>query len=687
MATAGTINYDFTANTADLKNKLDDVDKEVDKKSSSIENSFKKIGSAIKVGLAATSAAGVAMVTSSVNAFAEYEQLSGGIETLFGKSADVMFEYAHDAYKTAGMSANKYMETATSFSASLLQGLGGDTEKAAQYANKAIIGMSDNANKMGTSMEAIQFAYQGFAKQNYTMLDNLKLGYGGTAAEMARLVNESGVMGKSFKATAKNINEVSFDKIIDAINVTQDRLKITGTTSKEASSTISGSFNSMTAAWDNFLVSLTDGEGDSMEFAFKDLYESAKTWLNNIIPVVEDVFYNIIGMIGDLAGKALSKFREKFGGWAGVIESVAIAVGVAVTVWKVWTGAIAAWTTAKTIATAAMTAFNAAASANPIGLIVTAIAAVVAGLIYFFTQTELGRQIFQGFMEFMGGVFSAIGGFIMGVVDAVVGFVGGVVETVSPIVDFFSGIFSAVWQIIQGVFIAIVALAVMWIEGWMNIILPIASWIYSNVIKPVGDFFAGLWNGAVAGVTGFVNGAMSVLGAIGNWINNNVIKPVAGFFAGLWNGVKAGIDGLAAGFRTVFGAIAGIVKAPINGIIKLVNGVISGINSLKVPDWVPVIGGSSPNLPKIPMLATGGIVGPQGGGSVIVAGDGGEDEWVVPESKMASLMEKIGDRAGRGDTININLSGVFATNPAEQRRVAEQIAEQLELIKKRRMEV
>ena len=175
-------------------------------------------------------ASGVAFLTkSSLEQYAEYEQLVGGVETLFKQSADIVQQYADNAYKTAGMSSNEYMDTVTSFSASLLQGLGGDTAKAAEVANQAITDMSDNANKMGTSMQMIQNAYQGFAKQNYTMLDNLKLGYGGTQEEMARLINDSGVLGDAFVATANNINEVSFDKIIEAIHVVQTNMGVTGT--------------------------------------------------------------------------------------------------------------------------------------------------------------------------------------------------------------------------------------------------------------------------------------------------------------------------------------------------------------------------------------------------------------------------------------------------------------------------
>ena len=208
-------------------------------------------------------ASGVAFLTkSSLEQYAEYEQLVGGVETLFKQSADIVQQYADNAYKTAGMSANEYMDTVTSFSASLLQGLGGDTAKAAEVANQAITDMSDNANKMGTSMQMIQNAYQGFAKQNYTMLDNLKLGYGGTQEEMARLINDSGVLGDAFVATANNINEVSFDKIIEAIHVVQTNMGVTGTTAAEAASTIEGSVASAKSAWTNLITGIADENAD-----------------------------------------------------------------------------------------------------------------------------------------------------------------------------------------------------------------------------------------------------------------------------------------------------------------------------------------------------------------------------------------------------------------------------------------
>ena len=229
----------------------DEASAQISNLSESLGNGLKK-AAAIGVGAVTSAAAGItALTTAAVNNYAEYEQLVGGVETLFKESANRIKTYADEAYRTAGLSANEYMSTVTSFSASLLQSLSGDTQAAAEYANQALTDMADNANKMGTSMEMIQNAYQGFAKQNYTMLDNLKLGYGGTATEMARLINDSGVLGDAMidlgdkQNIGAAIAEVGFAKIVEAIHVVQTEMGITGTTALEAEKTISGSVASM----------------------------------------------------------------------------------------------------------------------------------------------------------------------------------------------------------------------------------------------------------------------------------------------------------------------------------------------------------------------------------------------------------------------------------------------------------
>lgn len=258
---------------------------------------------AAKAGIATISAASAgigAIVKSSASAYADYEQNIGGVETLFKDNADTIVKYASEAYKTAGISANDYMQNVTSFSASLLQGLGGDTAQAAEIANEAMVDMSDNANKMGTDISSIQNAYQGFAKQNYTMLDNLKLGYGGTQSEMARLINDSGVLGDSIKVDEKTVNSVSFDKMIEAIHKVQTDLDITGTTSKEAATTVSGSLDSVKAAWANLMAGMGDKNAD-LKNLIKEMVSTVKTFAKNILPVIKQALSGVTTLISELA--------------------------------------------------------------------------------------------------------------------------------------------------------------------------------------------------------------------------------------------------------------------------------------------------------------------------------------------------------------------------------------------------
>lgn len=272
----------------------------VEKDSSKLKSILSKVGSVastamkgvgVAVGTATTAVAG--LVTASVNAYAEYEQLVGGVDTLFKSSSQKLQSYADIAYKTAGMSANEYMNTVTSFSASLLQSLGNDTEKATEYANQAVIDMSDNANKMGTSMESIQYAYQGFAKQNYTMLDNLKLGYGGTKEEMERLLEDAS------KLSGIEFDISSFADVTQAIHVIQENMGIAGTTAKEASTTIQGSLNSVKGAWENLLVGMTNPNAD-FDTLIQNLVDSIATAGENLLPAIEQALIGVSELIDSL---------------------------------------------------------------------------------------------------------------------------------------------------------------------------------------------------------------------------------------------------------------------------------------------------------------------------------------------------------------------------------------------------
>lgn len=262
--------------------------------SSAFGGALSAIGTAIAGAIAAGSAAVGTIIKDSVTKYADYEQLVGGVETLFEDSAGTVQKYAENAFKTAGMSANEYMETVTSFSASLLQSLGGDTEAAARVGDMAISDMADNANKMGSSMESIQNAYQGFAKQNYTMLDNLKLGYGGTKEEMERLLEDAS------KISGIEYDISSLSDVYEAIHVVQEEMGITGTTAAEASETISGSLATMGAAWDNLVTGMADPDAD-MGALIGNFAESAVTAAENIIPRVGEALSGLGDAVTGLA--------------------------------------------------------------------------------------------------------------------------------------------------------------------------------------------------------------------------------------------------------------------------------------------------------------------------------------------------------------------------------------------------
>lgn len=259
-----------------------------------------QLGSMLSTGIKGAVVAGVAglgaIIGGALTEGGALEQSIGGVETLFKDSASDVIAAANNAYKTAGVSANSYMEQVTSFSATLLQGLGGDTAAAAQYADQAIVQMADNANKMGTDIGSIQWAYQGFAKDNYTMLDNLKLGYGGTQSEMARLINDSGVLGDTIEVTAETVKDVPFSTIIDAIGVIQERLGIAGTAAEEAATTLTGSFASVKAAFSNVLAGLTLGQ--DLGPALNALATTLTTFLTaNLIPAITNILSALPGAL------------------------------------------------------------------------------------------------------------------------------------------------------------------------------------------------------------------------------------------------------------------------------------------------------------------------------------------------------------------------------------------------------
>lgn len=266
---------------------------------------------AIKDGIVEIGKATLEFGKDVVSSYGDFEQLEGGVKKLFGEDYQTVIKNAQNGFKTAGLSANEYMETVTSFSASLISSLGGDTAEAARLADRAIQDMSDNANTFGTDMQSIQNAYQGFAKGQFSMLDNLKLGYGGSRSEMERLITDAEKLNTSFKAQrdANGNLAMSFDDIVQAIGIVQDSMNITGTTAKEASGTISGSIASMQSAWQNFVTGIGSSDAD-IDLLLNNLVGSFDDTVNNILPVVERLIDYIPGIIDAVTPILQSKAPE-----------------------------------------------------------------------------------------------------------------------------------------------------------------------------------------------------------------------------------------------------------------------------------------------------------------------------------------------------------------------------------------
>ena len=302
--------------TSKYEEGLGDAEKRADTFSSNLKKAISTAVKAVGVASVATvsaAGAGIAkLTTEAVKAYGDYEQLVGGVEKLFGDSANIVSGYASQAYQTAGLSANKYMETVTSFSAALINNLNGDTKKAADLADVAIRDMSDNANVFGTDIQSIMAAYQGFSKQNYTLLDNLKLGYGGTKTEVERLIRDAEALDDTFSVThtrtKQGADEITYGyaDIVKAIHIVQTEMNITGTTSREASSTIQGSIGQMQSAWQNLITGLGNPDQLTMKPLIDKVVQSAITVVQNIQPVAQQAIQGIVQLI-QAAGPILAE--------------------------------------------------------------------------------------------------------------------------------------------------------------------------------------------------------------------------------------------------------------------------------------------------------------------------------------------------------------------------------------------
>lgn len=539
-------------------------------------------------------------IGASINEGAALQQSLGGIETLFKDSADKVKGFANEAYKTTGLSANAYMENVTGFSASLLQSLGGDTDKAAETANMAMIDMSDNANKMGTSMESIQLAYQGFAKQNYTMLDNLKLGYGGTKQEMQRLLSDAE------KLTGVKYDMNNLSDVYSAIHAIQENLDITGTTAREAATTFTGSFESMKAAAQNVLGKLSLGE--DIQPALQALMETTSTFLfGNLIPMIGNILKQIPNLIlGGIKGVFSGIFGEGLG---SIMGGIVTALGSAFLAFKAFSavsgllsGIPAVLTTIKTAVTGLFTAM----SANPIGIAIAAIAALTAGLVYFFTQTEMGRQIWQGFMDWFSGVWQSIAPVLTevwnGIVETATTVWNNMMAVVAPIiqavVDFIKSVwdgislwwsenqaliqqtFTTVWNAIQTVIQTVMPIIQSIIETAMNILGPFIEGAWNNictVVTTVWELIKIAIQTAMDVISGIIKAVMAIIN--GDW--GTAWKAIKGVGEAIWNGLsaagKAIFDGFAQILSNIWNTIKSVASSAWEGLKSTVLGLIDGL--------------------------------------------------------------------------------------------------------------
>lgn len=424
---------------------------------------------------------------------ADLEQQIGGVETLFAESSAIIRKYADDAYRTAGVSANEYMKNVTSFSASLLQGLGGDTAKAAEYANTAMVDMSDNANKFGTDIGAIQNAYQGFSKQNYTMLDNLKLGYGGTKEEMQRLIKDAAAVSDSVDAES-----LSFDNIVQAIHVTQEQMGIMGTTNKEASTTFSGSLGAMKASWDNFLAGLmmNGKDGVDMNTYLQPLVDSIGTFVfNNLIPAVGRFIAAVFEAVPGLLEIGLNSISESISdAFGGIIDAETVKIAI-----ESIAGAFAAFAATEAVIALpglidAISAAITGLSLNPVSLAIAAIAGIIVALTQLWNSNEQFRDFvtstWNAIMSFLSNLWASISSTAVNTWNGISSSISGVVNKISSVI---STVFNTVKSVITNVWNGIKNTTT---SVWNGIKSAIETPLNKakNIVKSVIDTIKGFFN-------------------------------------------------------------------------------------------------------------------------------------------------------------------------------------------------
>lgn len=567
---------------------------------SALSDKVSSVGDSMTGMFTAPIAAGL---TSIVAATADIEQSIGGVETLFKDSAGAVVANANKAFTTVGVSANEYMEQVTSFSASLLQSLGGDTAKAASYADRAMQDMADNANKFGTDIGSIQYAYQGFAKANYTMLDNLKLGYGGTKEEMQRLISDASKMTDVQEQLGITVDStsMSFGNIVNAISVVQASLGIMGTTSKEASTTVWGSFSQMKAAAIDFAASLGQKDAD-IQTAFNNMYQSAVTFANNVKGVLQNVWDNLplteyqktlIATVA-VAGPVLSilgRIGGAIGGMASGIGAVTQGFGQ--------------------LATGFGTLLTNAGGLLPLlsGLIapLTIIAGVAVGVM---ALVEAFKQLYansEGFRNSVATLYETLSGAFQQIMTAIQPMIEPLMEMFSSLYDALVSLFSTLLPIIVPILTNIIAIVADVISSIINIVSPIVT-VISGIIQALVDVIVPIVNGIVQVFGAAVEGVTEIWRAWSDTVGG-IIGKVTGVVQNAANNIKdffkGAFDAVAGWASSTFGGIAntitGAFSSAMAGVRGIINGVINGLNGATgLMNKIPGV-----NIPKIPNLLHG----------------------------------------------------------------------------------
>ena len=518
---------------------------------SSIGGAAATAGKLAVAGFTAVTGAVSAIGGAALSAYADYEQLAGGVDTLFGSSASTLKGYADEAYRTAGMSANQYMTQATSFAASLVQSVGGDTAKAAEYANMAMIDMSDNVNKMGSDMQSVQDAYQGFAKQNFTMLDNLKLGYGGTKEEMQRLIADANKLRAEQGKTA-DLTIESYADIVEAIHTVQEEMGITGTTAKEASTTISGSIGMAKAAWTNFLTGLGRDDVDFSQLTTQ-LLESIGAVAQNVAPRV--------AIIGRSIVQAFPAVLSGLGSVLAPVVSEALA-----TAWNIAVQALAGIgiKLPEVDASQFMAAFQQLATfvgtagdgiKGAISTLASAFAPAVAAI-----QAAMAPVVSQVSSALLPAL-SALGAALGNLATAVLPVISAAIQVIAPVIASIIGhVVSLGSAIANAVTPVIIAMATT-----IQATLPVIQGLFQTF----GDYIRGIIDAVFPHIEAIVTTAMNVISSV----ISTVLAFISGDWSGVWNGIFNILDSIWSGMVSIVQTYIGLVGGAIDSALGFIQGV------------------------------------------------------------------------------------------------------------------